>query len=450
MARAIVALVGRPNVGKSTLFNRLVGEQQAVVHETPGTTRDRLHGTVEWRGREFTLVDTGGLGLDESGDLQQSIIAQADAAIREADVVVFVTDVRAGPLASDVEVADRLRRTQKPLILVANKADSPRDRQRVTDFFELGLGEPLAVSSTQGIGTGDLLDSILEALPALPSPRPVEGDGEGEGETPDSAPIPVAIVGRPNVGKSSLLNSIVGEQRTIVNDVPGTTRDAIDTLAEHEGKSLLLIDTAGIRRRGRVERGIETYSVLRAMRAIERAEVAILVLDAHTDITAQDAHVGGYIHEAAKGCVIAVNKWDLVERSPDAGEQHLAVVRRELAFLPYAPVAFISAKSGLNVGRLQDRVLAVDRERERRIPTAQVNEHVREITTSHPLTERGKALKVLYATQASIRPPTFVLFVNEPALVHFSYRRYLENQLRRRFGFEGTGIRIVLRGRSES
>ncbi len=437
MPRPIVALVGRPNVGKSTLFNRLVGARLAVVHETPGTTRDRLYGDVEWRGRTFSIVDTGGLGIEDVDELGHRVLGQAEAAMREADVIVFLTDARAGPLPSDVDVADRLRRSLHPIVLAANKADSPSDRLKAADFFELGLGEPITLSAIRGIGTGDLLDAIIEALPLAP---------EEEGEEDE---IGVAIVGRPNVGKSSLLNAIAGDERAIVHDVPGTTRDAIDTLVVHKARPLRLIDTAGIRRRGRVERGIETYSVLRAMRAIERAEVAIILLDADAGVTAQDAHVAGYVHDGAKGSVIGVNKWDLIERSPDAGAQHLAAVRRDLQFLDYAPVVFLSARTGLNVPRLLDRVLAVADERDRRIPTAQVNEFFREAIAAHPVNDRGKQLKLLYATQASVRPPTFVLFVNDPAMVHFSYRRYLENQIRRRFGFEGTGIRIVLRGRGQ-
>lgn len=437
MPRPIVALVGRPNVGKSTLFNRMVGARLAVVHETPGTTRDRLYGEVEWRGRTFAIVDTGGIGMEEIDELGHSVVGQAETAMREADVVVFLTDARAGPLPSDFDIADRLRRSTKPIIVATNKADSPKDQLRATDFFELGLGEPVVFSAIRGTGTGDLLDTIVERLP--PS-------AEDEGETDAVA---VAIVGRPNVGKSSLLNAIAGDERAIVHDVPGTTRDAIDTLVDHKGRELLLIDTAGIRRRGRIERGIETYSVLRAMRAIERAEVAIVLLDADAGITAQDAHVAGYIHDAAKGCVIGENKWDLVERSPDSGARHLAEVRRNLVFLDYAPVVFLSAQTGLNVGRLLDHVGAVADERSRRIATAEVNEFFREAVASHPLTTKGRMLKLLYATQASVRPPTFVLFVNDPSIVHFSYRRYLENQIRRRFGFEGTGIRIVLRGRGD-
>ncbi len=434
----IVALVGRPNVGKSTLFNRLVGAQVAVVHETPGTTRDRLYGSIEWRGRTYTLVDTGGIGMDESGDLQRSIIGQAEAAMREADVIVFLTDAREGPLAIDVEIAHQLRRSTKPVLLVANKADSPRDRLRSTEFFELGLSEPIAISSIQGTGTGDLLDRVDEELPPAPEEEPASEDV-----------VPVAIVGRPNVGKSSILNAIVGNERSIVSPVPGTTRDAIDTPVEYLGRQLLLIDTAGIRRRGRIERGIETYSVLRAMRAIDRADVAIMVLDADAGISAQDTHVAGFIHDAAKGCIIAINKWDLLTHTPDAATKYLENIRRQLVFLDYAPVLYVSAMTGRNLNKLLDKVLEISAERARRIPTAAVSEFMRGVFAAHPLSEKGKQLKVFYATQASTHPPTFVLFVNDPEMVHFSYKRHIENQIRRQFGFEGTGIRIVFRGRSE-
>ena len=435
----IVALVGRPNVGKSTLFNRLVGAPVAVVHETPGTTRDRLYGTIEWRGRTYTLVDTGGIGMDESGDLQRSISGQAEAAMREADAIIFLTDAREGPLPTDVEIANQLRRSPKPVVLVANKADSPRDRMRAAEFFELGLSEPIAISSIQGTGTGDLLDRVVDELPASP---------EDEPETDDA--IPVAIVGRPNVGKSSMLNAIVGDERSIVSAVPGTTRDAIDTPIEYEGQKLLLIDTAGIRRRGRIERGIETYSVLRAMRAIERADIAIMVLDADAGITAQDTHVAGFIHEAAKGCILAINKWDLATHAPDAAAKYLENVRRDLVFLDYAPVLYVSAKTGRNLNRILDKVLEISAQRARRIPTAEVNEFMRGVFAAHPLSKKGKILKVFYATQASTHPPTFVIFVNDPEMVHFSYKRHIENQIRRRFGFEGTGIKLIFRGRSES
>lgn len=438
MTKPIVAIVGRPNVGKSTLFNRLVGAQIAVVHGDPGTTRDRVYGNVEWGGRSFTVVDTGGIAFGGVDELEVAVTAQVDFAIREADLIVFLTDIRDGPVASDFEVAERLRRTDKPVLLVANKGDSLRDRVHTSDFYELGLDEPTVVSAIRGTGTGDLLDEMVHNLPGEPEIDELEEDR-----------ISVAIVGRPNVGKSSLLNAIVGESRAVVSEFPGTTRDAIDTDITYAGNSLRLIDTAGIRRRGRVAQGIETYSVLRAMRAIDRAEIAVVLVDAEEGVTAQDAHVAGYVHEAAKGCIVAVNKWDLVPPAMDSGPVYLRSVRIGLHFLDYAPVVFIAAKTGLHVNRLLDEVERVAAQRDRRIPTAEVNEFVQKISSAHPFARKGRALKIFYATQASVRPPTFVFFVNEPELVHFAYRRFLENQLRRQYGFEGTGIRLVFRRRGE-
>ena len=434
----MVAVVGRPNVGKSTLFNRLVGAQVAVVHDVPGTTRDRIYGIVEWGGREFTLVDTGGVGLDARTEIERGVVEQAAVATREADLIVLVTDIRAGPTGSDAEVGQRLRRTDKPMILVANKGDSARDRAHAGELFELGLGEPIVISAHRGTGTGDLLDRIVELLP------PDSGE-----ELDEEEPLGVAIVGRPNVGKSSLLNAIVGTPRSIVSEVPGTTRDTIDTDIEYADYALRLIDTAGIRRRGHVEPGVETYSVLRAFRAIDRAEIAVVLIDAAEGVAAQDAHVAGYVHESAKGCIIAVNKWDLVTPDPEAGGEYLAMVRKGLSFLDYAPVVFISAKTGLHVNRILDQVLNVAEQRDQRVTTGQLNEFVKTATAQHPLTRGGRTLKILYCTQASVRPPTFVFFVNDVALVHFAYQRYLENQLRQRFGFDGTGIKLVFRRRGE-
>ncbi|MBI4214060.1 MAG: ribosome biogenesis GTPase Der [Chloroflexi bacterium] len=439
MSRAIVAIVGRPNVGKSTLFNRLVGAPLAVVHGTPGTTRDRVYGAVDWGNTSFTLVDTGGIGLQRADSLNDAVIAQVDLAIEQADLILFLTDLREGPVGTDLDVAKRLRRTNKPVLLVANKGDSPRDRIHASEFYELGLDAPIVVSAIRGTGTGDLLDAVLQRLPPE-SFAPVEGDEDR---------VSVAIVGRPNVGKSSLLNAIAGETRAVVDDLPGTTRDAIDTDLEYAGRPLRFIDTAGIRKRGHIEPGVESFSVLRAMRAIDRADIAVVMLDAQDAVTAQDAHVAGYIHEAAKGCVIALNKWDLVEPSAEAGGLYLATIRKGLHFLDYAPAVFTSAKTGLHVNRVLDAILEVADQRDRRIPTAQVNEFIHKVATTHPFTRKGKALKILYATQASTRPPTFVFFVNEPELVHFAYRRHLENQIRREFGFQGTGIRLVFRHRGE-
>ena len=437
MAKPLVALVGRPNVGKSTLFNRLIGEPYAVVHDAPGTTRDRLYGTVEWSGVEFTMVDTGGIGIEVDGDIMAGTLAQAQEAMAQADVLVLVADGQTGPTPADRDLALLLRRTQKPVLVAVNKAESRRHELGVAEFHELGLGEPIAISAIHGTGTADLLDAILVRLP-----RTLE-------ELADEEEVALAIVGRPNVGKSSLLNALVGERRSIVSAVPGTTRDAVDTTFEYADHRFRLIDTAGIRRRGRIQVGVEKYSVLRAMRAIDRADVAALVLDGEEGVAAQDAHVAGYIQEAYKGVVLVLNKWDLVVKNPRIQTEYTQRVRRALQFLDYAPLLFVSAKTGQRVRQVLDAALAAAAERAKRVPTARLNAVIAEAVAAHPLTERGKHLKVFYVTQGEIRPPTFVFFVNEPAMVHFSYRRYLENQLRKHFSFAGTGIKLVFRGRRE-
>jgi GTP-binding protein len=437
MARPLVALVGRPNVGKSTLFNRLIGEPYAVVHDVPGTTRDRLYGIADWGGVEFSLVDTGGIGLEVEGDIMAGTLAQAQEAMAEADVIVFVADAQTGPIPADADLALVLRRTQKPVLLAVNKAESRRHELGAAEFHELGLGEPFPISAIHGTGTGDLLDAVVVRLPRAPE------------EPTDEDELGLAIVGRPNVGKSSLLNAIVGEKRSIVSPIPGTTRDAVDTLFEYEGQRFRLIDTAGIRRRGRIAPGVEKYSVLRAMRAIDRADVAALVLDADEGIAAQDAHVAGYIQEARKGVLLVLNKWDLVEKNPRIQTEYTKKVRQGLQFLDYSPLLFTSAKTGQGVQRVLDAALAAAAERTKRVPTSQLNNVVTEALAAHSLSARGKQLRVYYVTQADVRPPTFVFFVNDPALVHFTYLRYLENQLRKQFGFEGTGIRLVFRGRQE-
>jgi GTP-binding protein len=432
----VVAFVGRPNVGKSTLFNRLIGEHRAVVHEQPGTTRDRLYGTAEWRGREFTLVDTGGIGLDTGeGDLLGDVRVQAEEAINQADVVVLVTDAHAGLTAADEEVAGLLRRARKPLILVANKVDNLRRELEAAEMYELGLGEPITISALHGEGTGDLLDAIVEWFP------------KGLEEPEEAVAVSVAIVGRPNVGKSSLLNALVGQQRSIVRDEAGTTRDAIHTLIRRHGEWIRLIDTAGIRRRGKIAPGVEKFSVLRAVRAIERADVAVLLIDASEGVRAQDTHVAGYVEEAARGLVIAVNKWDLVAKHGRVQEEYIASVRRELKFADWAPVIFISAHTGQRVPKVLELAHAVQGERTRRVPTPQLNNLVRAAVQAHPLTERGKALKVYYSAQTGVAPPTFTLFCNDPRRIHFSYVRYLENTLRGEYGFTGTPIRFQFRGR---
>ena len=450
MARPVVAIVGRPNVGKSTLFNKLIGEQRAVMHDVPGTTRDRLYGTTDWGGREMTVVDTGGIGVETEvltgpgdparwGSLPLShILAQAQEAMDEADVILFLVDSLNGLSGADQDVAELLRRSKKPIVLGANKAEGKRGTENAVEMFELGLGEPILFSAIHGTGTGDLLDAIVDQLPPAATGEEVEPD------------LSVAIVGRPNVGKSSLLNRLLGKERAIVSPVPGTTRDAIDTELRFDGQRVLLIDTAGIRRRGRVEQGVEKFSVLRAVRAIERAEVAVLVIDAVEGVTAQDTHVAGYVQEARKGLIVAVNKWDLVEKDSKTAQEYTARIRRELIFVDWAPIIFISALTGQRARRVLELARAVQAERDKRIPTPKLIELVREAIARHPHTERGRQLKVYYATQAATRPPTFVFFVNDPKLLHFSYQRYLENQLRAAFGFEGTGIRLVFRGRGES
>lgn len=448
VAKPIVALVGRPNVGKSTLFNRMIGERRAIVQNEPGTTRDRTYGDAEWIGVEFIVVDTGGLMDDDElksgttegeAKIAQDTREQAIAAIAEADVVVFMTDVTAGgPTAGDYEIAEILRRTHKPTILAVNKADSPNRRELAYEYYSLGLGDPMVISAYHGNGTGDLLDKIVENLPEAE-----EEDDELEGPR-------IAIVGRPNVGKSALLNALLGQERAIVSDVAGTTRDSLDTQITWEGEPITLIDTAGIRRRGRVEQGIERVSVIRSMRAIDRADVVILVINAIEDFTSQDLHIAGYVEEQKKGLVIAINKWDLVEKEPTTMDEFRARTARELDFIVHAPVVFISAKTGQRVGQVIEAALNVLTQREKRVSTAALNKMLREAVSKHqPPSRPGKWVKFYYATQADVSPPTFIFFTNDPKQIHFSYRRYLENELRQTFGFEGTPLRISFRSRHE-
>ncbi|HEC33129.1 MAG TPA: ribosome biogenesis GTPase Der [Chloroflexi bacterium] len=453
MLRPIVALVGCPNVGKSTLFNRLVGRRIAVVDDRPGTTRDRLQAPCEWNGVSFTVVDTGGIEVlsekvnagvrpgperplaEDSAAFISLIRGQAELAIAEADVVIFLTDAAAGLTPADEEVADILRRSQKPVFLAPNKAESPRAREAAVEFYALGLGTIYPISALHGQGVADLLDQVVQALPAW----------EAE---PENESVKLAIVGRPNVGKSSLLNRLLGEERAIVSPVPGTTRDAIDTRMEWEGTPITLIDTAGIRRRGKVRPGVEQYSVLRALRAIQRADVALLMVDATEGVTAQDAHVASFILDEWCGVVVLVNKWDVIEKDTYTMQEYSRHVRETLRFLDYVSVLFISALTGQRVRRVIPEALVVHRARHERIPTGELNRLVREAVARHaPPSKRGKRLKIYYVSQPGVAPPTFVFHVNDPQLVHFSYKRYLENRIREVYPFTGTPLRLIFRPR---
>jgi GTP-binding protein len=452
MPKPIVALVGRPNVGKSTLFNRLVEEPLAIVDNVPGTTRDRLLAEAEWTGIPFDLIDTGGIDPSEGGreplsvgsaDYIHQIRDQALIAIEEADAVLFLTDAIAGVTPADREVADLLRRYQKvtdgkpypPVLLVVNKADSQTQRMGAPEFYELGMGDPYPISALHGTGTGDLLDALVASFP--------KGEEEEEDES-----VKIAIVGKPNAGKSSLLNRLIGEDRAIVSPIAGTTRDAVDTKIDVDGLPVTLIDTAGIRRRGKVEPGVEKYSVIRAMRAIERADVALLVVDASDGITAQDAHIAGYILEAWKSTVVLVNKWDTIEKDNYTMQQYTEHVRQELNFMDYVPMLFISAKTGQRVNQVMPMALRVQEERLARLTTGQLNRIIQAAQDAHASPSKGgRALRMYYGTQVRSDPPTFMIYVNDPKLAHFTYIRFLENRIRAEYSFIGTPIRIVLKPR---
>jgi GTP-binding protein len=435
--KPLVALVGRPNVGKSTLFNRLVGQCLAIVHETPGTTRDRHYADVEWQGQIFTLIDTGGLIHDASGTITEQVQKQAQLAIEEADVIVFLADVMDGVTGADQRIANILRRTEKPILSAVNKVDN-LDRELDTyEFYALGLGEPVGISALRGLNTGDLLDEIVAALS--------EVSLEGEMSTA----VRVAIVGRTNVGKSSLLNQLLGQERVIVSDVPGTTRDAVDTSIAYGEEEVTLIDTAGIRRRGRVERGIEQYSVLRALRAIGRADIVLLMVDALDGVTAQDAHIAGYVVDELKSVAVLVNKWDVVEKDTDTAMLFEEHVRYQLKFMPYAPVLFISALTGQRANRVLPLALRLYRERHMRLENSEVDDILQEaIARRTPPRGRGKRLVIYEGHQAGVAPPTFAFTVNDKRLVHFGYERYLKNCIRKRYPFEGTPLRLTFSNRS--
>ena len=453
--KPVVALVGRPNVGKSTLFNRLAGERLAIVDDTPGTTRDRLFGEAEWNGRTFSIVDTGGIDPTHGGktplsvgsvEFIEDIRRQAQVAIQEADAVLFINDGETGVTEPDREVANILRRSQKklpdgtfwpPIFLVVNKCESQERRDSASEFYEFGLGDPFAISAIHGTSTGDLLDALVSSFKAP------------ENEEEDDS-IKIAIVGKPNAGKSSLLNKLTGKDRVIVSPIAGTTRDSIDTKMEYEGLPITLIDTAGIRRRGRIEHGVEQYSVLRAFKSIERADVALLMIDATTGITAQDTHIAGYILDEWKSCVVLVNKWDAIEKNNETMEEYTIKIRHELTFMDYVPILFISAKTGQRMEQVLPLALQVQEERLARLTTSTINGIIHKAQDAHPHpTHAGRALKMYYGTQVRSDPPTFLIYVNEPKLMHFTYIRYLENQIRAEHSFLGTPIRIVTKGRRE-
>lgn len=431
---AVVAIVGRPNVGKSTLFNRLVGKRIAIVEDTPGITRDRLYAEAEWLGRSFMLVDTGGLILNEKDPLTVQVRSQAEIAISEADVIVFLVDVTEGVTPADMEVANVLRRTRKPVLVVVNKVDNERLERESIEFFSLGLGEIYPISSLHGRGVAELLDKIIESLP-----------GSTAEEVYPEDIIKIAIVGRPNVGKSSLLNAIIKEERAIVSDIPGTTRDAIDTYFEHGDQRFVLIDTAGIRRAGKIQRSIEYYSVLRAVRALERADVALITIDASEGVLDGDKRVAGYSHDAGKAAVIVCNKWDLAKEKQKTINEFSELVRREMPFMSYAPIVFTSATKGTGITELLETAADVSQNHAFRLPTGELNRLVGDIVDAKPYSEKGREFRVYYATMPSVRPPTIVLFTNNPDLLHFSYQRYIENQIRKHYPYEGTPIRIFAR-----
>ena len=439
MSKPIVAIVGRPNVGKSTLFNKLIGQRLSIVEDTPGVTRDRIFGECEWKNRRFSLVDTGGIEPESKDVILSQMRAQAQIAIDSADVIIFVTDVRTGMVATDLNIAQMLQRSNVPVIVCVNKCDTlgepPVD---FYEFYNLGLGDPIQVSSVHGHGTGDLLDAVLEHLPEEP-------EDEEESEI-----IKVAVIGKPNVGKSSLVNRVSGENRCIVSDIAGTTRDAVDTTIENRFGTFTFIDTAGLRRKSKVEDAIEHYSNLRAEMAVDRADVCVILIDATVGFTEQDSKVAGIAHEAGKGCIIAVNKWDAVEKDDKTMQEYRAKLEKDFSFMSYAPIIFISAQTGQRLDRLFELIRQVAASNAMRITTGTLNDILAQATARvQPPTDKGKRLKIYYMTQASTKPPTFICFVNSKELFHFSYQRYLENRIREIFGLEGTPVRMIVRERGE-
>lgn len=439
MSKPIVAVVGRPNVGKSTFFNYLAGSRISIVEDTPGVTRDRIYTEIEWRSKKFTLIDTGGIEPYSEDIIMQQMKRQAEIAIETADVIIFMVDAKEGMTATDKEVATMLRKSQKPVILTVNKADKIGDPPpEVYEFYNLAMGDMVVISSVHGLGMGDLLDAVYEHFPE-------DIDNEEDDDI-----IKVAVVGKPNAGKSSLINSILGEERVIVSDIPGTTRDAIDTHVEKDGQKFTFIDTAGIRRRSKINESIEKYSTIRSWTAIERADVCLIMIDAVDGVTEQDTKIAGYAHEQGKAVIIVINKWDLIEKSTGTLEEYRKTVHEGLSFMTYAPVLFISAKTGQRVNKIYELIKFVADQSSFRISTGMLNDLINEATAMvQPPSDKGKRLKIFYMTQIGIKPPTFVVFVNEMELFHYSYERYLENQLRKNFGFEGTPIRFIHRQRDK-
>jgi GTP-binding protein len=426
-------------VGKSTLFNKIAGRRLAIVEDTPGVTRDRLYAETEWLRHKFTIIDTGGLDPESEDILVKHVMTQAELAMDVADVILFVTDGKSGPLEADTDVANILRKTKKPVIVCANKIDNMvSGLPAAYEFYKLGLGEPIPVSAAQGLGIGDLLDEIVKYFP----------DPEDEEEEDDT--IRVAVVGKPNVGKSSLINKILGEERLIVNDAPGTTRDAVDSVFEKDGQSYVFIDTAGLRKKGRVKENVERYSAVRSVSAVSRSNVCVLMIDAREGISEQDSKIAGMAHEKGKASVIVVNKWDAVEKDGKTINKYMRDIDGELSFMSYAPKLFISAKTGLRINKLFELVVMAYQNHNTRISTGVLNEVLMEATAvTQPPSDKGRQLKIFYATQVSVKPPTFVLFVNDSRLMHFSYQRYIENQFREAFGFAGTPIRFIIRNRKK-
>ncbi len=439
MSKPMVAIVGRPNVGKSTFFNYIIGKRISIVEDTPGVTRDRVYAEANWRGKEFTLIDTGGIEFDSSNDILAQMKEQVDIAINMADVIVFLTDAKQGVTAADKDIALILKKSKKPVILVCNKADNfGKDAPEIYEFYNLGIGDPFRVSSVNAVGIGDVLDEIYEKLPAVP-----------ENQEEDLT-VRVAIIGKPNVGKSSLVNKILGENRVIVSNVAGTTRDAIDSEFENSHGKYVFIDTAGVRRHSKIEEKIEKYSVARTLLAIERADVCLLMIDATEGVTEQDTKIAGEAHEAGKGVIIVINKWDLYEKENGTLEKYTKEVYNKIPYLSYAPILFISAKTGQRVDKLFELINKVANQNSMRVSTSVLNQVLNEsIAVVQPPTDKGRRLKIYYMTQATTKPPTFVIFVNDKKLFHFSYERYLVNQLRKEFGLVGTPVRMIVREKSE-